>query len=145
VEATLEVVLDPLATGLQYPIAEPVEGLIRAPDTEITAMNDVVLKLISTERTSEGLRFAWQTSNPGEYPTYVHIGTPPVIGQDGIVYGYYETPDLASVPITGAGSTAEWTTEVAVPSDVQGLYMLLSVETGKQRYFVHQALDMTGG
>ena len=49
------------------------------------------------------------------------------------------------MPITGAGSTAEWTTEVAVPSEVQGLYMLLSVETGKQRYFVHQALDITGG
>ena len=136
VESTLEVALDPVATGLQYPIAEPVEGLILTPDTEITAMNDVVLKLISTERTDQGLQFAWQTSNPGEYPTYVHIGIPPVIGQDGIVYGLYETPDLASVPITGAGLTAEWSTEVAVPSDVQGLYMLLSVETGKQRYFV---------
>jgi hypothetical protein len=145
VEATLEVALDPVATGLQYPIAEPVEGLIRTPDTEITAINEVVLKLISTGRTGQGLQFAWQTTNPGEYPTYVHIGIPPVIGQDGIVYGLYETPDLASVPITGAGSNAEWTTEVAVPSDVQGLYMLLSVETGKQRYFVHQALDITGG
>jgi hypothetical protein len=122
-----------------------VEGLIRSPDTEITAMNDVGLMLVGTERTGQGLRFTWQTSNPGEYPTYVHVGIPPVIGQDGIVYGLYETPDLASVPITGAGSTAEWTTEVAVPSEVQGLYMLLSVETGKQRYFVHQALDITGG
>src|SRR3990172_3072600 len=79
-ETTLDVPLDSVASELQYPIAEPVEGLIRTPDTEITAINDVVLKLISTERTGQGLRFAWQTSNPGEYPTYVHIGIPPVIG-----------------------------------------------------------------
>jgi hypothetical protein len=47
------------------------------------------------------------------------------------------------VPVAGAGKTAEWTTEVAVPKDVKGLYMLLSVESGKQRLFVSYAIDIT--
>ena len=54
-------------------------------------------------RTDDGLEFAWETSNPGEYPSFVHIGNPPVIGSDGIIYGYYESPDLATVPMTPAG------------------------------------------
>ena len=78
-----------------------------------------------------GLEFTWKTTNPGEYPSYVHIGNPPVIGDDGILYGFYETPDIVSVPITAAGETAEWKTTVAVPPEVHGLYILLSVETGK--------------
>ncbi len=142
-EGTLEVNLDEVATDLTYPIAEPVEGLIRPPDTEITAINDVALTLTNVERTDSGLRFSWKTANPGEYPSYVHIGIPPVIGVDGIIYGIYETPDLASVPITPAGGEAEWTTEVAVPQDATGLYILLSVETGKQRLYANYAIDIT--
>jgi len=142
-EGTLEVNLDEVTTDLTYPIAEPVEGLIQSPDTEITAINDVVLTLTAVERTDTGLRFSWKTANPGEYPSYVHIGIPPVIGADGIIYGIYETPDLASVPITPAGGEAEWTTEVAVPQDATGLYILLSVETGKQRLYANYAIDIT--
>lgn len=142
-EGTLEVNLDEIATDLTYPIAETVEGLIQSADTEITAINDVVLTLTNVERTENGLRFSWKTANPGEYPSYVHIGIPPVIGADGIIYGIYETPDLASVPITPAGGEAEWTTEVAVPSDATGLYILLSVETGKQRLYANYAIDIT--
>lgn len=119
------------------------EGLIQPPDTEITAINDVVLTLTKVERTDSGLRFSWKTANPGEYPSYVHIGIPPVIGADGIIYGIYETPDLASVPITPAGGEAKWTTEVAVPQDAAGLYILLSVETGKQRLYANYAIDIT--
>jgi hypothetical protein len=73
----------------------------------------------------------------------VHIGNPPVIGEDGIIYGFYKTPDIISVPITPAGGTAEWTTQVAVPPDVQGFYILLSVETGKARLFANYAIDIT--
>jgi hypothetical protein len=89
------------------------------------------------------MQFAWQTSNPGEYPTYIHIGTPPVVGEDGILYGLYETPDLVSVPITPAGGAAEWTIEVAVPKDVKGLYIMLSVESGKARLYANYAVDIT--
>jgi hypothetical protein len=140
---TLEINLDEVATDLTYPVAEEVEGLIQAPDVEITAINDVVLTLTGVERTDEGLLFSWKTANPGEYPTYVHIGNPPVIGADGILYGFYEVPDLASVPITPAGGEAEWTTEVTVPQDATGLYILLSAESGKQRLYANYAIDIT--
>jgi hypothetical protein len=143
VDATLEVNLDQVATDLNYPMAEPVEGLIQQPGTEIIAINKVILTLTDVMRTDKGLQFKWQTSNPGEYPSYVHVGNPPVIGADGILYGFYESPDLTSVPITPAGEKAEWTTEVAVPQDVTGLYIMLSVESKKQRLFVNYAVDVT--
>jgi hypothetical protein len=66
-----------------------------------------------------------------------------VIGADGIFYGLYESPDIASVPITPAGDKAEWTTNVAVPQDVKGFYIMLSVESKKQRLFVNYAVDVT--
>jgi hypothetical protein len=143
VDSRLEVDLDRVAADLEYPIAEPIEGLIRPADSQITAINDVVLALSDVKRTETGVQFKWQTTNPGEYPSYVHIGIPPVIGADGILYGFYETPDLASVPVTGAGGTAEWTTEVAVPAQARGLYIMLSVESKKQRLFVNYAVDIT--
>jgi hypothetical protein len=142
-DAELELNLDEVATDLEYPIAEAVEGLIQKPDVEIVAINDVVLTLTDIERTDTDFRFKWQTFNPGEYPSYVHIGNPPVIGADGIIYGRYETPDLASVPISPAGDQAEWTTEVAVPRDVTGLHILLSVESGKQRLYANYAIDIS--
>jgi hypothetical protein len=139
----IELNLDPVVEDVEYPIAEPVEGLIQKRDTPITALNDCTLSLADVQRTDTGLQFKWLNSNPGEYPTYVHVGTPPVIGADGILYGLYESPDIASVPVTGAGKTAEWTTEVAVPKDVKGSYILLSVESRKQRLFVNYAVDIT--
>jgi hypothetical protein len=142
VEAKLEINLDQVVTDVQYPIATPVDGLIQKSDTEITAINDCVLLLTEVVRTDEGLQLKWQTTNPGEYPTYVHIGNPPVIGEDGVIYGIYESPDITSVPITPAGDKAEWTTEVAVPADVKGFYILLSVESKKQRLFVNYAVDI---
>ena len=47
------------------------------------------------------------------------------------------------MPITAAGDVATWTTEVAVPPDERGLYILLSVETGKARLFANYALDIS--
>jgi hypothetical protein len=142
-DATLELNLDEIAADLDYPIAESVEGLIQEPNVEIVAINDVALTLAGVERIDTGLQFNWQTFNPGEYPSYVHIGNPPVIGADGIIYGRYEIPDLASVPISPAGDKAAWTTEVAVPPDVTGLHMLLSVESGKQRLYANHAIDLS--
>lgn len=143
VDSTLEVDLDQVVTDINYPVAEPVDGLIQQPGVEITAINNVILTLTGVERTDEGLRFKWETSNPGEYPSYVHIGNPPVIGADGIFYGFYESPDMASVPITPAGEKTEWTTDVAVPENVKGCYIMLSVESKKQRLFVNYAVDIT--
>jgi hypothetical protein len=144
VDATLEVDLDAVAADLEYPLAQPVEGLVQQPGTGFTAINDVVLTLTGVERTDGGLKFSWQTANPGEYPSYVHIGIPPVIGEDGILYGLYESPDLASAPITPAGDKAEWVTEADIPAAVHGSYIMLSVETGKQRLFANYAVDVTG-
>jgi hypothetical protein len=140
---TMKLNLDDVAADLKYPVAAEAADLIRAPDVPIAAINDTTLTLTGIERTGKGLTFHWQTANPGEYPTSVHIGNPPVIGGDGTIYGFYRSPDLASVPVTGAGKTAEWTTEVAVPAEVAGLYMLLSVESKKQRLFTNYALDLT--
>ena len=128
---------------LTYPVALPVEGLIQDPATPMLALNKVELTLTDVERTPDGFTFTWQTQNPGEYPSYVHIGNPPVIGEDGILYGYYETPDIVSVPITPAGETAEWTTTVSVPAELQDAYILLSVETGKARLFANYVIDLT--
>jgi hypothetical protein len=144
VDDRLEINLDEVFTDLTYPIAEAVDDLIQGPETEIIALNDVTLHLVGTQRTEDGFTFTWVTNNPGEYPTYVHIGHPPVIGADGILYGYYETPDIVSVPITPAGDDAEWTTEVSVPNNVDNFYIMLSVETGKARLFANYAVDITG-
>jgi len=139
----MEIELDAVAADLTYPIAESIEGLIQASDAEIVALNEVALVLTDIQHDENGLQFTWQANNPGEYPTYVHVGNPPVIGADGIIYGYYETPDIVSVPITPAGGKAEWQTQVAVPQDAKGLYILLSVETGKARLFANYAVDVT--
>jgi hypothetical protein len=141
--ASLEVDLDAVASDLTYPIAEPKDGLIVPADTTFTAINDVVLTLTGVERAGTTLESSWETSNPGEYPSSVHIGEPPVLGSEGVLYGFYESPDLASVPITPAGETASWTTQVEVPSEVSGLVMLLSVESKKQRLFVNYAVDLS--
>jgi hypothetical protein len=143
VTAKLEVDLDKVVTDLTYPVAEPVAGVPVPPDTEMTGINDVTLRLVGVERTASSLRSTWRTTNPGAYPSYVHIGNPPVIGSDGVVYGTYESPDIATVPVTPAGGTAEWATEVAVPSEVTGLIMLLSVESKKARTFVNYAIDLS--
>jgi len=108
-----------------------------------TAINKCTLTLGEAKRTDKGLEFKWQTSNPGEYPTYVHIGMPAVIGSDGIIYGKFESPHLASAPISAAGKTAEWTTKVTVPPEVTGLYILLSVESKQQRLFANYTIDIT--
>lgn len=143
VEDNLEISLDEISSSLVYSVAEQVEGLIQQSDIEISAINKVVLTLEGVQRTENSLEFAWKTSNPGEYPTYVHIGNPPVIGDDGILYGFYQTPDIITVPITPAEGTAEWTTEVSVPQEVHGFYIMLSVETGKARLFANYCLDIT--
>jgi hypothetical protein len=141
--AKLELDLDTPAADLKYPIASPVDGVVEKADAKIVAINNCTLSLTSATRTADGLELAWQTTNPTQYPTYVHIGTPPVVGSDGIIYGFYESPHLADTPITPAGASAAWKTTVAVPKDDTGLYILVSVESKQQKNFVNHAVDIT--
>ncbi|MGZ8437120.1 MAG: hypothetical protein ACXWXR_01105 [Candidatus Limnocylindrales bacterium] len=139
----LEVDLDKPTADLAYPVAQSIEGLIQKPSEPIEAINKCKLTLTSAKRTATGLEFSWHTENPTAYPTYVHIGTPPVIGSDGIIYGFYESPHLADTPITPGGEHADWSTTVDVPKDVTGLVILLSVEAKAQKNFVSHAVDIT--
>ncbi|MBI2332576.1 MAG: hypothetical protein HYU84_10535 [Chloroflexi bacterium] len=142
-EGTFELNLDDVVSDLSYPIGEPVDGLIQPANIEIAAINKLVLSLVGAKRTDTGLQFTWSAVNPSDYPSYVHNGIPPVIGSDGILYGFYETPDLATVPLVPAGDKAEWTTDVALPQDVDNLYIMLSVESGKARLFTNYAIDIS--
>ena len=141
--AKLELDLDQVAKDLKYPVAQTIPGLIEKSGANIVAINDCTLTLTDVKRTDTGLEFSWETKNPGAYPTYVHIGNPPVIGADGIIYGFYESPSLADAPITLPGQKAAWKTDVAAPKDVTGLYILLSVESKQQKLFFSHAVDIT--
>jgi hypothetical protein len=101
------------------------------------------LPLTDVKRTDTGLELDWQDYNPSDYPNYVHIGTPPVIGADGVIYGLYEDPSSADATIALSKATAEWTTSVVVRNNVTGLYVLVSVETRQSKYFVSHAIDIT--
>jgi len=142
-EGVLELNLDEVVTDLTYPVGLPVDGLIREAGESITGLSDNVVTLLDVQRTETGFQFTWENSNPTKFPLRTHIGTPPVIGVDGIIYGPYETLDIVSIPITPANAKVEWTTEVEVPKDVTGFYILLSVESKKPRTYVNYALDIT--
>jgi len=135
--------LDQLATDLTYPIYQPVEGLIQPPDVEITAISENVITLEDVQRIEKGLQFTWQNYNPTEFALKTHIGDPPVIGENGIIYGIFEIMDIVSVPLTPAGGEVQWTTEQAVPADEKGFYILLSVESKQMRLYISYAVDIT--
>jgi hypothetical protein len=143
VDTKLELNLDQIVTDLKYPIAEPIDGLILKPDFKITALSDIVITLTDIQRTDTGLQFTWQSFNPSDYALSARIGIPPVIGEDGIIYGFYQSPDRAIAPTSPAGDSAEWTTDVTIPQDVKGMYILMSVESKKLRLFVNYAIDIT--
>ena len=141
-EGVLELNLDQVVTDLKFPVASQVEGLILKAGVEIPALSDNVITLLETKRTDTGLQFTWQNFNPTKFPLKTHIGIPPVIGADGIIYGLYETIDMAPVPITPANDKTQWTTDVAIPKDGSGFYILLSVESKKPRTYLFYALDI---
>ena len=143
VNGTMLLNLDQVANDVKYPIAVPVAGLIEKVGDKINAINNFTLTLADAKRTDTGLELHWQDYNPSEYPNYVHIGTPPVIGADGIIYGLYEDPSIADATIALSKATAEWTTTVAVPKNVTGFYVLVSVETRQSKYFVSHVFDIT--
>lgn len=142
-KGTLKLDLDQVATDLTYPIFEPVEGLIQKQDLSITALSDNVINLLDVMRTTDGFEFKWRNTNPTEFALKIHIGNPPVIGSDGIIYGWYQIMDLATTPITPSGGTTEWSTTTAVPAEVTDCYILLSVESKNMRLYVNYAIDIT--
>jgi len=143
VNDTMVLDLDQVAKDVKYPVATPVTGLIGKVGDKINAINSFTLTLTDAKRTATGLELHWQDYNPTDYPNYVHIGTPPVIGADGIIYGLYEDPAIADATIALSHGTGEWTTAVAIPKDVTGLYVLVSVETRQSKYFVSHVIDIT--
>lgn len=142
-QGTLELSLDEVVTDLTYPIASPVDGLMQDVGVGIPALSDNIVTLLDVQRGDSGFQFKWQNFNPTKFPLKTHIGIPPVIGSDGIIYGVYETIDLAPIDITPSNSNMEWTTEVSVPSDVTGFYILLSVESKKPRTYVNYAVNIS--
>jgi hypothetical protein len=143
VEGILELSLDEVVTNLTYPISESVDGLIRTPGEGIIGLSENVITLLEARRTDDGFEFDWQNFNPTKFPLKTHIGTPPVIGADGIIYGIYETLDIAEIPLTPPNENAQWTTKVIVPKDVNGFYILLSVESNKPRTYINYILDIS--
>jgi hypothetical protein len=140
--ATFTVDLDTLVEPT-YP-GTPEAGLVVAKVGEpIEAINNNTLTLTAVERTADGLDLSWHTENPTKYPVYVHIGIPPVVGSDGVIYGRYQSPNLADTPITPANGFADWTTSVVMPADVNGLYVMPAVETEQQKNFRSHAIDIT--
>ena len=142
-EGVLELNLDEVVSDLVYPVAVPVDGLIQNTGIEVTALSDNLVTLLDVQRTDTGFQFNWQNFNPTKFPLKTHIGTPPVIGSDGIIYGIFESLDIVPIPLTPANEKMEWSTEVAVPSDVTGLYILLGVESKSPRNYSFYVLDIS--
>jgi hypothetical protein len=142
---TLNLNLDKVVTDTKYPLVQQVAGYEPVKTgTAIGAINKCTVTLTGVKRTDTGFEFSWSSANPSSDPAYVHIGIPPVIGTDGILYGPYLSPHLSDAPITPAsGGTATWTTVVAAPKAVTGFYILLPVETRQQKYFVDHVVDIT--
>lgn len=140
---TMILELDQVAKDMQYPVSTPIAGLVEKIGDKVSAINSFALILTDVKRTDTGLELFWQAENPSDYPNYVHIGTPPVVGADGVIYGLYEDPSIAEATIALPHDKAEWTTTVTVPNSVAGLYVLVSVETRQSKYFVSHVFDIT--
>jgi hypothetical protein len=141
--AKMELNLNDVAKDLSFPVAAEVTGLIEKPGNKILAINNCELTLSNIRRTDTGFEFTWDNSNPSKTPTYVHIGMPPVIGSDGIIYGFYQSPHLADAPITPDGGKSTWKTTVIAPKEIKGYYLLVAVESKQQRLFVSHVIDLT--
>jgi hypothetical protein len=143
IEGTMVLKLDEIAADVQYPVYQAADGLIEAKDFNITAISDNVVSLVDIKRAEQGFTFTWKNTNPTDFALKTHIGTPPVVCSDGVIYGWYEIMDLASVPLTPAKGDMTWDTETSVPPEAKGCYILLSVESKNVRYYVSHLIDIT--
>jgi len=140
---TIELSLDEVAEDLTYPVYSEIDEWLKPADTDIPAISGNVVNLVGVERTDTGLLCSWTNFNPTNFALKTHIGNPPVVGDDGIIYGVYQIMDIVSVPLTPAEGESEWTTTVNVPSDVGNLLILLSVEDKQMRFYVNHLIDIT--
>ena len=145
ISKTMTLDLDKVVTDTKYPVDHTVESLkVNKPGDILPAINDCTISLAAARRTDQGLEFDWATTNPTTDKVYIHIGTPQVIGSDGVLYGFYRAPTLPpDPPVTKAGGEAGWTTKQAVPKDVTGFYVLVPVENHQVKYFIDQLVDIT--
>jgi hypothetical protein len=151
--ATFNLNLDTVVTDVKYPVAAKVASLtIEKSDAVIVGINNCTVQLDDVQRSDTAFTFSWESKNPTEYNAFVHIGNPPVIGADGIMYGFYEAPHLALAPITPAAATAPaspgpgdatWTTTVSVPKEATAFYVLLPLESLQEKKFVDHVIDIT--
>lgn len=142
-QAYVIVDLDLVSPPLTYPVAEPSAVKAQAITEPISALNKTTLENIGVARTADAIELNWKVTNPGEYDTKVHIGVPPVLGSDGIIYGARVSPDIVDQPFAPPKGDVEFKTEVSVPADDTGLYLLLSVEQNRERLFANYLIDLT--
>jgi len=142
-EAFLIVDLDLVSSSLTYPVAQSSAVKAQAITEPIPALNKCTLANTGVSRTADGIAMNWKVTNPGEYDTKVHIGESPVLGSDGIIYGVRVSPDIVDQPFSPPKGEVEFKTQVAVPSNVTGLYMFLSVEQSRERLFANYLIDLT--
>jgi hypothetical protein len=142
VEGLLEADLGKVQATLTYPVAVADAAAMQALSEAIPALNDTTLTNTGASRAADGVTLKWSVANPGEYDTKVHIGEPPVLGSDGIIYGARVSPDIVDQPFATAKGGAEFETAVKVPGDVTGLFLLLSVEQGRERRFANYLIDL---
>ncbi len=156
---TVELNLDTVVSDQSFPVGKVIEGEVDPVDHAIDAINHYTLTLTKVERVDNintkesdpatpGIVFTWTTTNPTDYPGFVHIGTPPVVCSDGLIHGRYESPHLTAPPITpskidGKDGTISWTTAQALSADVTGCYVLVPVEFKQEKYFTFHVLDIT--
>ena len=142
-EAYTIIDLDLISPSLTYPVAEPSAVNAQAITEPMPTLNKTTLENTKVARTADGITMNWKVTNPGEYDTKVHIGNPPVLGSDGIIHGVRVSPDIVDQPYSPPKGEAEFETKVAVPGDVTGLYLLLSVEQSRERLFANYLIDLT--
>jgi hypothetical protein len=141
---TMTLSLDKVVTSTTYPIVEKTSPLvINKADALITGINNCTVQITAVKRTDAGFEFDWDSKNPTAFPAYIHIGNPPLLGTDGILYGFYESPILSDAPITPGGGDAQWKTTATVPKDGTGFYLLLPLESQQSKYFIDHVVDIT--
>jgi hypothetical protein len=151
---TAEMTLDlgKVVKGQKYPVSEAnIGATIEKFDAVLEGINHLTVQLKDAKRTDTGLEFTWEVNNPiaGQDHAYMHIGYPPVLGSDGILYGPYVSPHQATYGDNGTDLRAPalgkvtFTTTVTVPKEVTGLYVIVPEETKQAKYFVDHVIDIT--
>ena len=124
--AKLEIDLDTVAADLTYPVAAPVAGVIEPADTKIVAINNCTLTLTgaTADRRLASISGGRRTTPPSTRSTSTSA-TRPSSGRTASSTGSTRVPTSRTRRSRRPGGSAHWTTTVAVPADVTGLYILV--------------------